>query len=434
MLTHEDPVWTSSAAYYDWDPKVAKKFTFRDSFDDKFNMWHREDDFLMLPRAGCPLGEDRRSFGDPVVFPASTYQQQKKDQDRVVAEAGKLLAADESFILQAYTGFGKTVIGSHLMGTRGLKSIVICTKTDILNQWKDSLRMLFDFKEDQIGLIQGKTVRVHGCPVVLSLIQTAHKTEKMPQALAKMFGMVTVDEVHRMAADKFALSMWHQPGIVRLGLSATPERRDGRDRVFLNHIGPVRVVAKGKPMAFKVAFCRTKWSPRGHDGRVVPHKPGRTMHVNKMMAANSKRNTTILSIIQSLYEGKRNVVIFSETVAHLEDIRAATHNMGIPLSDTSLFIGGLTAAQQKTAKSKSLVFATYKMTSEGTDAPWWDACVFIQPRADVVQIVGRITREYPGKKTPIVVDLVDSTRTFELYWKKRLKWYKSQGSKVGEVY
>ena len=73
------------------------------------------------------------------------------------------------------------------------------------------------------------------------------------------------------------------------------------------------------------------------------------------------------------------------------------------------------------------------MCSEGTDAPWWDACIFIQPRSDVVQIVGRITREFPGKKMPIVIDLIDSTRCFDMYWKKRLKWYKSQGAQISEV-
>jgi superfamily II DNA or RNA helicase len=71
------------------------------------------------------------------------------------------------------------------------------------------------------------------------------------------------------------------------------------------------------------------------------------------------------------------------------------------------------------------------MASEATDIPWLDTCVLAAPRANVVQIVGRIRREYPDKKEPVVLDLVDVDSTvLRNYAEARMKWYKSLGAEV----
>ena len=81
MLTSQQPLLTSSAAFYPWDPKVAKRFTFMDNYGEIFQMWHQHEDHLLLPRNGCPLGKiDSRLPGYSTQYPASSYKQQKPDQ------------------------------------------------------------------------------------------------------------------------------------------------------------------------------------------------------------------------------------------------------------------------------------------------------------------------------------------------------------------
>jgi len=91
----------------------------------------------------------------------------------------------------------------------------------------------------------------------------------------------------------------------------------------------------------------------------------------------------------------------------------------------------MNAEQRKTASVKPVILTTYRMMSEGTDIPWLDTCVMGTPRADVVQIVGRIRREYPDKPQPIVMDFIDrDSPVFAGYANKRLNWYKKLGAEV----
>lgn len=78
-----------------------------------------------------------------------------------------------------------------------------------------------------------------------------------------------------------------------------------------------------------------------------------------------------------------------------------------------------------------VILATYAFTSEGVDIPSLDTAVFGTPRADVVQTTGRILRKFPDKKTPLVVDFVDSPFVFRNQFKKREIYYKSLGGKIG---
>ena len=107
--------------------------------------------------------------------------------------------------------------------------------------------------------------------------------------------------------------------------------------------------------------------------------------------------------------------------------------VGVTSGGASPYTGNLKERkrQRDQAKAKPVILATYAMASEATDIPWLDACVLATPRSDVVQIIGRIRREYPDKKQPVVLDLVDDdSRIFKAYWVKRYRWYKSLGCEI----
>jgi len=83
------------------------------------------------------------------------------------------------------------------------------------------------------------------------------------------------------------------------------------------------------------------------------------------------------------------------------------------------------------AKLAKIALATYKMTAEGTNVPWWDTEVLATAKADVEQPVGRIRREWDGKNQPVVLDLCDyNHRVFATFAKKRREWYESLGAEI----
>jgi superfamily II DNA or RNA helicase len=71
-------------------------------------------------------------------------------------------------------------------------------------------------------------------------------------------GMV-VHNCHRVAADQFSSVCFNVPAKLRLGLSATPERQDGKEFVLHAHIGPIRVKTKVLAMLPKVLVYTPDW-------------------------------------------------------------------------------------------------------------------------------------------------------------------------------
>lgn len=248
-----------------------------------------------------------------------------------------------------------------------------------------------------------------------------------------------------MGADQFSQCMWWLPGRLRVGLSATPTRRDGKDDVFVGHIGPVAIQAKSETAVPDVVMRWSNWKVPMVNwyGRYqkVPHDFGRTMQLMKFFEADEERNDMIARFVSKAVEKDRNILVFSDTLRHLLVLGETIGSAGVSKDDIGYYAGLSNSVysgtekqrkvQREKAKLKRVLLATYKMASEATDIPWMDTCVLASPKADVIQIVGRIRREWPDKKKPLVFDIVDAdSHVLAAYGNKRLRWYRSLGSTV----
>jgi superfamily II DNA or RNA helicase len=202
--------------------------------------------------------------------------------------------------------------------------------------------------------------------------------------------------------------------------------------MIFDSIGPIRVVEEAAQLTPKIAVYKTDWyCKRYSNGKRIHAEVGKTMHLDKLMADDQKRNLLIMKIIKSAYDCGRRIVVFSSLKIHLrflqETVASGLH--GIPLDDTALYISGLTKKQREVAKTKRVMFATWGMMGEGTDIEWLDTCILATPRANVDQPIGRILREFPDKPQPVVVDIQDwDHHVIEKYSKKRLKLYAAKGA------
>lgn len=251
-------------------------------------------------------------------------------------------------------------------------------------------------------------------------------------------GVVT-HNCHRMAADQFVKSMWHCNAKLRLGMSATPTRKDGRDILLRGHVGPVMVEAEQEVMIPKVIVAQSAWRcPRvRRDGKIIqlPHTHGKVMHIIKTMAKCDERNVQLVQFIIAAYRKGRSILVFSEIGAHLQELHRLLVHAEVPEQDIGWYVGlGSAYTGNKTAQKEQrdkaticpIVLTTYAMCSEGTNIPWMSTCVLGTPRANVTQIVGRVRREYPDKPLPVVFDLIDNdSPVLRDYALARQKWYRS---------
>jgi len=165
--------------------------------------------------------------------------------------------------------------------------------------------------------------------------------------------------------------------------------------------------------------------------------------LNKFFAMDNRRVGIICSFLLSAHKKGRTTLVFCDTLKELEAIEKGLQLLDFPKADVGWYVSlsakkykgneAAKKAQREKDSVKPVILTTYKMVSEGTNLPWVDTCVLGSPKADVIQIVGRIRREYPDKKLPIVFDLVDKTPIFIAYAKKRMSWYHSLGAEIVHI-
>ena len=91
------------------------------------------------------------------------------------------------------------------------------------------------------------------------------------------------------------------------------------------------------------------------------------------------------------------------------------------------YTGKTPSAERQAAEHKQVIFTTYAMSREALDIPALDTLVMATPVGTVEQVVGRILRKHPNKKTPLVLDVVDPYSVFDCMRWKRRKYYAKQG-------
>lgn len=413
-------------AVFPYRPSLERKLTTYTHFEEVVKLCERRGSSLLVPRN---LVSDR-SYATRALrtYPlTSSFKPRSGNQRRFVNEIYSFLKSRKSGIASASTGFGKTYCACDVIARLGYKTLIVVTKKDIMEQWLKAINVVMGIPIKDIGIIQGKTMKTDS-PVVVGMVQTL-ANEGWPENLTNAFGLVVFDEVHRMGAEHFSRAVKAFNSPIRLGLSATPKRKDGRDVVFWANIGPVRVITHDLPMTPDIFVYKTQseLSEKIEEEMVS----GRISREVGILSRDPERNKLICDLVMHCYLKKRNTVVFVELIDHITSLGLSLIKLGLPYEDLGLYVGGLSPKNREKAKRKKVVLATYRMTSEATDVPWWDTAVMTSPKSEVEQIVGRVTREHPGKPTPVVFDILDhKVKVFEKFYKRRLKWYKKIGAKI----
>ena len=452
LIRHDAPLSYGAGASYMFKFVLEKKYRFTSRYGDEVLLHRRDGDHIVLPRALCPVGaKDLRTNGVPGHFPSKPSP--KEHQIKVFNETLAFLGQGLSGIVVAYTGWGKTVLGYAAAAHLGRKTLVITTKDDIYQQWMEGAcgqngkPNFLGLSRGQVGEIRGEKMQVEGREFVVAMIHSLSKG-RLPPEWADQFGLVIFDECHRVPADTFSAVIDMFRARWRLGLSATPTRSDGKELLLHAHIGPVRAATDVQLLLPKVLRYTSSWQcPRVYrpdpedptKKRVVrvPHEPGKTANIEKMLAADTARNNMIGEMIKTAFERERKTVIFTTHHDFLHTLFNVARHMGVKAKEMGFYTAATTKAEKlarEQVKARPVIFTTYGMMGEGTSIDWLDCCILAIPRSQVAQPVGRIRREYPDKPTPTVMDVCDyDSPVFSGYAANRLRWYEGIGAVVKQM-
>ena len=352
------------------------------------------------------LGFKARSFPDP------HHPKAPPGQEEFFNDLLNAMRDQYTVMAQAPTGAGKTVAALNTIGTLGRTAIVVVPSEFLAEQWAAEAQRHLGMEPSEIGILKGASVEWEGKHLVIALIHNlVFKT--WPEEFGRYFGCAVFDEAHRLGAREFSKAVQLFPAKYKLALTATPDRRDGCEKLFLDYFGPVTVESRQQVLPVKV-----KLIPFSHTK--VPRSLGFCEYPTRalqFLSTCDARNQEIVRLIAQQYDQGRNILVLSKFIPHVERLIFMCREMGIPEEHLGQFTRSTTSkrrikqAQLDEAKMKPVCIGTYNMLREGVDVPQWDTGIEALPTADVRQAVGRIRRLHPGKPQPYWFTFIDESRS-----------------------
>ena len=326
------------------------------------------------------------------------------------------------FVLGDFTVTHNTTVALALAGHLKVRTMIVVHKEFLANQWVEKIKEFCP--GSTIGRVQGEVFDIEK-DFVIALIQTMSQRDFDKNAF-DCIGLLIVDEAHHIGAPAFSQFMFKICPKWTLGLTATPERKDGLTRLLYWFLGPefFRVERSGQKTTRVHVLkytCQafTEAPPVSRFGKL-----NMAAMIN-ILTELEDRDALIIDTIEKALSVNRRVLVLSDRRSHCFNLH--TH-FG---SKSGLYIGGLKEEDLLEASKKQVVIATFQLAHEGLDIPTLDTVVLATPKSDIKQSIGRIMRETHGKlNDPLIYDIVDQWSVLNSMFRKRLGVYREGGYEI----
>jgi superfamily II DNA or RNA helicase len=309
-------------------------------------------------------------------------------------------------LLVAPCGMGKTVCFAAITAgavERGRRVLILVHRRELIRQASSKLT----WAGVEHGIIAaGFEPSDH--PVQVASVQTL---VRRLDRIAWAPDLIVVDEAHHAVAGSWSQTLAHWPNAYRLGVTATPVRRDGRglgsmfDRLVL---GPSvqQLTAEGYLTPTQIYAPRIRFQEANLRVRSGDYAP-------EQAAAELDKPTITGDAIEHFQRLGRgsSAIAFCCTTDHAEHVASQFRACGI----TSQVVLGTTPTEEREQLIADLgtgalqVLVSVDVISEGTDVPSVGCAILLRPTQSeglYLQQVGRVLRPAPGKDAALILDHV----------------------------
>jgi superfamily II DNA or RNA helicase len=327
------------------------------------------------------------------------------------------------------TGAGKTYLAQLAMQATPRSTLVLVPTLDLMQQWYAHLKAAFP--DAEVGLLGGGSK--DRTPILVSTYDSA---AIHAETLGNRYGLLIFDECHHLPSEFYRVVAEYSLAPYRLGLSATPERSDGKHEALATLIGPVvyrrapeelagSALAEHRVVQLKVKLSaeeRTRYdacigtrnaflgkrgirlgtlegwsrfvreSARSQEGRaaMLAHREARTL------AFGTEGKLRVLADLLAQHYGERTLVFTDDnaTVYRISQdflLPAITHQTKVKERHDTL---------ERFRSGEYPVLVTSKVLNEGVDVPEAKVAVVLSGSGssrEYVQRLGRILRRGEGK-------------------------------------
>lgn len=413
----------------EWNLKVTEKdsydvlkkieATFESYWNDReFKPFVSDDvehELLLKQALGRTKGQERNSLN--FHFDIVPYDYQKEILEKL--EAQRTLYGRMKNLLVAATGVGKTVVSAfdykrYLERNGKARLLFVAHREEILKQSRDAF--CYILKDLNFGELHVGSNQAASLDHLFISIQSFNSLKLADITTTDFYDFIIVDEFHHAAAPSYQkLLNYYQPQIL-LGLTATPERMDGKD--VLNYFDDT-IAAEIRltdaidrkllcPFHYfgvtdSVDLTQVKWSRRGYD-----------LHELENLYTNNKiRVTQILNSLRKYVTDIDEVkgIGFCVSVDHALYMAKVFNDAGI---DAMALHGRSSHEDREQAKARltrgevKIIFVV-DLYNEGVDIPAVNTILFLRPTESLtvfLQQLGRGLRMAEGKECLTVLDFI----------------------------
>ena len=403
-------VYARAIAHFDtlWEDPEFQRYDPRDP-----------DHRIALDRA---LGKE--SLGTPARLESffeirpRTYQQEMLEQLAQERRHGR-----SRNLVVAATGTGKTVVAAldyartcRELGYRP-RLLFVAHRRMILEQAMQTYRHVL--RDGSFGQLLDGFSQPDSYDWLFATINTVASRDLVAQLGADHWHTVVIDECHRIAGNRFdALATGVTPGIL-LGLTATPERTDGK-----SILGYFDCRADGSPavelrlwtaleLQLLAPFEYYACDDQTDFSQVPWNRVGEQQAVANLVSNNDVRAGVVVREWHRLAEDPRRsrALVFCVTVAHAQFMADYLNRAGLPAQCLS----GESSPQERERARRALesgdlcALVTVDLFNEGIDLPTVDTLLLLRPTQSSLvfqQQLGRGLRLHPEKESCLVLDFV----------------------------
>jgi len=355
---------------------------------------------------------------------------------------GRLLSR-ESGVLVAPPGSGKTVIACAIIAERRVPTLVLVHRKQLADQWKEQLLEFTDLQKKQVGTFDAKGTRRKGL-VDIGMLQTLARGHDSDRLLDG-YGQIIIDECHHVPAVSFESVLKRIQARHFLGLTATPYRKDGLERIITLQCGPVLHAMEETRAQSLIARQVILRETGFRMSDAVSAQPA-IHEVWQALVTDKDRLRLVASDVIAALGEERFPLVLSDRKDHLELLLAEiasiqTDNKKIDgfliTSDTGKrmrkqIMEEITAMRER--GEFPFLLSTGPLIGEGFDLPELCTLVLAMPlsfRGRLVQYAGRLHRESAGKNDVRIYDYVDVNLGLGItMFRKRMATYRKMGYSI----
>ena len=319
---------------------------------------------------------------------------------------------DRAFVVMA-TGLGKTWLAAFDSARPGFRRVLfVAHREEILRQSRDVFRRVRPGAD--LGLFMGDE-KVRDAEVVFASVQTLHR--HLDRFAPAAFAYVVIDEFHHAAAATYRRVLAHFEPRFLLGLTATPDRRDGADLLALC----------GDNLVFDCGLAegigRQELSPFHYWGIAdvtdydpIPWRSGR-FDPATLATAIETRERAAKALHEWRDKGGGPTLAFCSSISHAEFMKEFFVAEGVP--SAAVHSGGDSDPRHRSIEDLQSgeveVLFTVDVFNEGVDIPEVETVLMLRPTDSPVvflQQLGRGLRRTAGKAALQVIDFVGNHHSF----------------------